>query len=283
MMKSFFKKFIFLTCLLPVVSARLYLSEMFNFELKEYIPYIIVSTIILIAMFPTRRFTKFRSLIWVALGAFAWLIFPPLFFYVHQGLSITTIIMLTFNSIMVLYEIIHVIISLIIMVKEPKKNIETSLLYLSFWPIILMDTFKNNRILKIIATTFMVLFIISFLGSMITVWVNFLDSDYDHKAFTIFLVINFIIGCCMNCCLIPVVSSIVYYIISEINHYYIFYTLSNEVNKISLLLFWTDLWSLLSSIYLIIDCYFDEEQKMMMDDDDEMDDPKFDCEKKLGY
>ena len=60
---TFLKFLFFLTCLLPAVSARLPLSDMFKFGYKEYIPYIVVSGILLFTMIPYKKFRKFRLII----------------------------------------------------------------------------------------------------------------------------------------------------------------------------------------------------------------------------
>src|SRR6185312_10915349 len=88
--------FIFLTCLLPNLSARLPLSDMFNFEAKEYIPYIVASAILSTAFVPIPQFRRLRQGICITLEIFASLIFPPLFFYATQGFTKLTIVTIAF-------------------------------------------------------------------------------------------------------------------------------------------------------------------------------------------
>src|SRR6266540_3991495 len=80
-----------------IVSERLPLSDMFNFEIKKYIPYIVVTAILLIALISIRQLKKLREKILLTLEIFTLWIFPPIFFYVIQGLTKFTIILIAFS------------------------------------------------------------------------------------------------------------------------------------------------------------------------------------------
>src|SRR6266542_1013190 len=98
MLEKIFLKFLFfLTCLLPAVTARLPLSDMFNFGIKEYIPYIVVATFFLFTMIPHEKFTNFRKIIFKTLEIFVEFIFPPVFFYMTEGFSNKTITLISFS------------------------------------------------------------------------------------------------------------------------------------------------------------------------------------------
>src|SRR5688572_11073895 len=97
MLSKISKLLFFLACLFPAVSARLPLSDMFHFEIREYIPYIIVTSILLIAFIPIRQLKKLRGIIGTILGIFITLIFPPIYFYMIQGLSKLTIVVIAFS------------------------------------------------------------------------------------------------------------------------------------------------------------------------------------------
>lgn len=75
----------------PIKSERLRLFDMFNFEMKEYIPYIVITIILLIAMIPIKKFRGFRKIIFNSLILFNILIFPCMFFHAMEGFSGTTI------------------------------------------------------------------------------------------------------------------------------------------------------------------------------------------------
>src|SRR5688572_28076535 len=97
MLSKIAKLHFFLACLFPVVSAKLPLSDMFHFGIREYIPYIIVTSILLIAFIPIRQLKKPRIIIDLILIIFLMFILPPTFFYMIQGLSKLTIVIIAFN------------------------------------------------------------------------------------------------------------------------------------------------------------------------------------------
>ncbi|CAJ0763095.1 23281_t:CDS:1, partial [Entrophospora sp. SA101] len=71
---------------------RLPLSDMFNFEINKYIPYVVVTVILLIALIPINQFKNLRMIIATILGIFTIFIFPPLFLYMTQGFTKLTIV-----------------------------------------------------------------------------------------------------------------------------------------------------------------------------------------------
>src|SRR3954453_16349262 len=97
MLSKISKLFFFLACLFPAVSAKLPLSDMFHFGIREYIPYIFVTSILLITFIPIRQLKKPRIIIFRILTAFLILIFPPIFFYMIQGFSKLTIVVMAFS------------------------------------------------------------------------------------------------------------------------------------------------------------------------------------------
>ncbi|CAG8713713.1 4873_t:CDS:1, partial [Acaulospora morrowiae] len=61
--------------------------------------------------------------------------------------------------------------------------------------------------------------------------------------------------CCLSCLVGTLSGNIIGYILGGIDFYVFFYELQNDVNPISLLLFWTDLWTILFAVYTTIEAY----------------------------
>lgn len=98
MFKKIVKFLFFSTYFFPTALARIPISDMFNFETKEYVPYIIVTLILLITLIPKQKLLlKFiRSMISLILIFFLALIFPLLFCYKTQGFSKFMIVLIAF-------------------------------------------------------------------------------------------------------------------------------------------------------------------------------------------
>ncbi|RHZ81665.1 hypothetical protein Glove_117g488 [Diversispora epigaea] len=271
-------KFLFLlTCLFPIVSASLPLADMFNFETKEYIPYTIVSAIFLIAFIPISQLKKVRKTISLTLNIFVALIFPSLFFYMTRGFTKLTIISIAFSGSI----IASILIVRLILLDESRKGIATItffaliiLILIIFPPLFLYATESFN----LVTIIFLILFVILILTFTFSVLTGFLLPEHViiflscitvcilvgfhiviHGAITVahFSVIVLVINLVARCCLVYLKGTIATIIVSDIlggiNYYIIFYALQSQVNPISLLLFWADLWTVLFSIYTVIE------------------------------
>jgi len=111
----------------------------------------------------------------------------------------------------------------------------------------------------------MILIILSLFGAIIYMVVTCFKTSFNVKIHIPVLIANLVIGCCLSYCKGTIVGTIMFFILSGIDHYIIFYSLLKEVNKISLLLFWTDLWYILFGIYISV------ENAIVEDDDAEFD------------
>src|SRR5438128_1221453 len=104
--KYCFKFLFYQCCLFPGESGKLSLSDMFNFEAKRYIPYIVVTIILLLTMIRYEKLRKLRKMIFIALSGFLVLIFPDVFFCVTEGFSMTTIFLITISCVVIVIMII---------------------------------------------------------------------------------------------------------------------------------------------------------------------------------
>ncbi|CAG8455534.1 842_t:CDS:2 [Dentiscutata erythropus] len=207
--KPFLKLLFFITCLIPTISARLTLPQMFNFELNEYIPYMIVTAILVIFIIPIREFRIIRGIIFGALSAFLVIIFPTIFFYMTEGFSKKTIVFMIFTIV----ESIGII----------------------FVGLIYLVSFKNccrreNN------------------------WENIgaiFKTGFDIRIHAPYIVSGVIIGGCVKCSQGRIISIV----LVGIDHYITFYFTLDEVNRVSLLLFWLDLWFILFGIYTMIEIF----------------------------
>ncbi|CAG8439939.1 6863_t:CDS:1 [Diversispora eburnea] len=287
MLEKISKFLFFLTYLFPIVSARLPISDMFNYEKKKYIPYIIVSVILLIAFTPISQLRKVRAIIALALNIFTLIIFPPLFFYTTQGFSKLTIVVLALILAITASILISIILRLLIS-DESKKKIASitfavlfTLIIAIFPPLFLYATESFNNV----TITFLILFeififttalavlstsscifkfvVMSFLmGSLmaiiiyaIVLWIKFLVNSGFHISIIV-LVINCVVGCFLGFLQGTIIGFIITSnILGGINFYFVFYALQIQVNPISLLLFWAVLWTILFNIYTGIENY----------------------------
>jgi hypothetical protein len=67
------------------------------------------------------------------------------------------------------------------------------------------------------------------------------------------IIVNLVVGVCLGKLKSTIIGKVIGYILGGIDFYMIFYSLINEVNSISLLLFWTDLWTALFGTYTSIE------------------------------
>ena len=67
--------------------------------------------------------------------------------------------------------------------------------------------------------------------------------------FIIILIVNIIGGSCIPCLCIPIAT----YLLYGFNFYVLFYSMQSKIDPISLLLFWSDLWTTLFAIYVAIE------------------------------
>jgi len=84
--------------------------------------------------------------------------------------------------------------------------------------------------------------------------------DTDIHIIIVVVITNLAVGFCSGCIsCIPTVGAIFTQIfgiiLGGIDYYVFFYMLQNQVNPVSLLLFWTDLWFVLMSIYSVIETF----------------------------
>jgi hypothetical protein len=289
MLSKISKLLFFLACLFPAVSAKLPLSDMFHFGIREYIPYIIVTSILLIAFIPIRQLKIPRIIISEILAVFLALIFPPIFSYMIQGLSKLTIVMIAFSCALITSFIIIKLISMCIDDIDDDKKTQTALgitlmflIFSIFPPLFLYATesfngvtipflvlhyliiiaiplcFIENNVLRIICAIIMSL---SIFGIIIYALVLLIKSAIKSANFffLIALAVNSVVGCCLGCLQNTIVGAITGCILCGIDYYVLFYAFLTEVNKVSLLLFWADLWAVLFAIYITIELYIKEE------------------------
>ncbi|RHZ72493.1 hypothetical protein Glove_242g67 [Diversispora epigaea] len=329
MLEKISKFLFFLTCLFPIVSARLPLSDMFNFEIKKYIPYIIVSTILLIAFMPIPQLKKVRIIISLTLNIFTLLIFPPLFFYTTQGFTKFTIVFIALNgsiiaSIIITWLIylctkdvsittivtwiLAVLLSLIfpplfsyaiddlskltivvsafdwaiiatiiitwLISRDGSRKMVASIIFTTLFTLIFIifpplflyatESFNNVTIIFLILFEFFIFtilltafsnliwcIIIPFLvGFSIAIYAIVVGIGTEVCFSVTIIVINLVLGFCLSCLQRTIIGSIIIsYILGGIDFFIIFYALQNQVNPISLLLFWADLWTILFDIY----------------------------------
>ncbi|RIB12521.1 hypothetical protein C2G38_18811 [Gigaspora rosea] len=234
MAKNFlFKLVFFFICLFPNVSAVLQLSDMFNFEIKEYIPYIVVTVFLLILIISLHKYDIrwLNEVILYILLIFLSLIFPPIFFYTTEGFSKTTIALI---SVCIVGIILLIVGSILLAVGTSESLSNFSII------IICMGS-------------------MTILGVFVYLIVIFFMFGFDVKIHVSFIVIILL--------LISLIALTIYYrsnlmkkktflilvtILGGLGYYTLFYGILKEVNTISLLLFWSDLWLILLSIYTII-------------------------------
>ncbi|CAJ0833340.1 19492_t:CDS:2 [Entrophospora sp. SA101] len=82
-----------------------------------------------------------------------------------------------------------------------------------------------------------------------------LESNNDTYAYTTVLVVDLVLGCCLGGLKGTIFGAIIGEILTGFNFYVLFYSLQEEVNQVSLLLFWADLWATLFVIYTTIERY----------------------------
>ncbi|RHZ72502.1 hypothetical protein Glove_242g68 [Diversispora epigaea] len=95
-------------------------------------------------------------------------------------------------------------------------------------------------------------------GSLIAIVIYALVIWTEFEAYisVTVITINLVFGCCLGCLQNTIIGIIITsYILGGIDFYIIFYALQNQVNPISLLLFWADLWTILFNIYTNIENY----------------------------
>ncbi|CAG8818272.1 20157_t:CDS:1, partial [Gigaspora rosea] len=84
-------------------SARLQLSDLFNFEAKEHVPYVVITVILLVLIILDVILDIWCGIYWlhvvifIASIIFQLFIFPPIFFYAIEGFSKTTIALISVN------------------------------------------------------------------------------------------------------------------------------------------------------------------------------------------
>ncbi|CAG8489868.1 18338_t:CDS:10 [Acaulospora morrowiae] len=194
------KIFCLLACLSPTtVSARPPLSDMFGFGLEKYIPYIVISAIFVFVMIPTHeKFQEFRMIIFTALELFLGFLFAPTFFYMTEGLSGTTIILMIYGcSITAL--MIMLMLSDNCQRRPQQFSIKISIslvaIWLSFLPVLsyVMEGFGVTTIVTI--STRCVLLVL-----ILIVKLNSDHTDFDLRFQFPVLVVNLVVGCCFSCC-----------------------------------------------------------------------------------
>ncbi|CAI2179021.1 11707_t:CDS:1 [Funneliformis geosporum] len=99
--------------------------------------------------------------------------------------------------------------------------------------------------------------IISIVGAFIYGLVLLIKSA--NKLLIIIYVVNLVVGWFISCFKNTIVGVIIGCILSGIDYYVGFYAILSEVNKVSLLLFWSDLWFVLFIIYITIERYINGE------------------------
>jgi len=162
-------------------------------------------------------------------------IFPPLFFFATDG----------FNEI----SISHLIFIEAI-------NLASALAFACF-P-------NSSYIFCCILTILILLIFASYISglvfsikSLIKYGIHF---HFSILAIVIAIAIDVVVGI-LFCIQGTVVGKILGCILSGFGFYFVFYNLQAQINPISLLLFWADLWTILSVIYAIIEKYINGEDE----------------------
>ncbi|CAG8443456.1 11292_t:CDS:1 [Dentiscutata erythropus] len=252
-----FLSLFFLIYFISAVSARLQISDMSFFEIREYIPYIVVTIILLILIILTHKCDAYwlNKVIFYILLIFLCLIFPPIFFYATEGFSKATIALISVSS----AGIVSLIIGLFI-----RQISHPELIRHKTW----FDTPPLNSplhsgqllSLQTIDSIFVGVGSMIIFGIFAYLIVIFFMSGFDIKIYVPFIVILllFLLLICLVICY--QFNEAVYYrivivlatILGGIGYYILFYSILKEVNRISLLLFWADLWLILLSTYTIV-------------------------------
>jgi hypothetical protein len=278
--------FKFCILLLPGTSERLRLSDMFNFEMKKYIPYIAVTMILLITMIPIKKLRDLRKLIFIALMVFNLIIFPCIFFYMMEGLSVITIILIVVNCLTIIILVtsliykkalifilavislglIGIFVFIIVLLFKTEGMSNTVIFLITLIGIVMMMlTFFCTNLPDNIKFSIAVVILLSLFGLYIYTIVMVIKSlKFKFQIqfnFNVYLFINFVVGILINILyhvrtVVSVVCGIIIsFLTGGINFYIIYYVSMNVVNPVSLLLFWTNLWFILFGIYTTIEYY----------------------------
>ncbi|RIB10626.1 hypothetical protein C2G38_172453 [Gigaspora rosea] len=243
-----------LVIIITEVTAGPTASELFNFGIIEYVAYIIITILLIITViaFHYSKCEVVINIFGIIFFMYFTTVFPYLFFYLKEGHTLRTIILLSFMCLVLLLTCLSVVIVCFVCDEKEKMAYIT---------------------IAVIAGLIILAYLI---GTELGLLINTVTSikDYGLKSpfqITIdiaFFVLNgvLIIVCiiiiCISLCgknennlfrifcgISLVIILVIFYILVE--HFFFFYTFLDQVSSASLLLFWTDMWVLLCSIYYV--------------------------------
>jgi len=81
-------------------------------------------------------------------------------------------------------------------------------------------------------------------------------THFEVQIHVPFLVVDFVLSLCLYFIGNKIINNMIYCIVGGINFYIIFYVILNEVNTVSLLFFWSDLWFILLGVYVAIENHY---------------------------
>ncbi|CAB4445564.1 unnamed protein product [Rhizophagus irregularis] len=301
----------------PIKSERIRLFDMFNFELKKYIPYIVITIILITAMIPIKKFRDFRKIIFKSLILFNMLVFPCMFFYAMEGLSgttitfiisscLTTVILVasliykkykglpinekTTTFILLLVLVLGIlalfIINIVLLYKSEGPSATVFILIASTCIMVVIAMavliyncqFLPNTVRMIVLGVSILILVLSVLGLIglsiysIVMVIKSLKFKFKIKLnLNAYLFINYVLGIIILFLHKKIIGPILFYLVSGIDFYIIYYLLTEFANPISLLLFWASLWYIFFGIYTAIESFIAGKKDIIKENSDSND------------